>query len=713
MQALLLGMILATPQADGLETKIAVMDAMGRPVDEVANQLGKTSGLVMVAASGIGREPVMMHLEDKTVQQIMDELAYVCDGKWSEKNGAWTLAANTVQTEANTAEVAAVEKALAERKDVVWGADSAKSYVQKVNEGREKMKGNVRVGGDEQAFLHTEGNGLDEMGGQILTAAMRQLGARTLAGVAVGQRKVWSTNPNQRQIAFPGNLNQAIQGYRQVVNDVINEAKKNPPGDYGFGWSGDFGIPKEADANIAKVNVIAYRSNATIMVGVQLVGSGGEELLMVSDQLPVVPIEDKVEQPTESSVIPLSSASLQLVAINANGRSGGGMSMMMMNGDDVVRLETGRVARNYKLDDGLKKILDNPAKVDFLNLFVGESIHAVYPESEFVAVVPDQLWSELFQASKTADLRESEAKAAFVKWTMSSMNAGVRRVRAKDSEAARRTRINRGELGALIAKTNSNGYAKLQDGASYIRTRGYVVDNQDPDAILLSAGQPFLAELLTRTLGNQYQSSVLLSMAPDLMSVNPGKDLKWEFSQMNNGMKTALESLIFNQPLGTTLGGITSSISVNTEPLPPRRASDNEATELYVNGIPANFALTFSIKEEQGVLGRVRGQQTGRMLTAMDFGAIYGFIESQGGGQGEYALTQFEEYLSSMVRGITINMPGSSINYTDGRVDVGAKAEPYSNLDKSFIERGQFARKAMQEAGKNMRGNQNQAPPPK
>lgn len=713
MNALLLGMILGSVQVNGLETKITKLDYVGRPIDEVVKSLAVASGVTLVSGRELGREPVILHLQEKTVRQVMDELAYVSDGVWVEKNGAWTLTEKPEQLGVSSELIARIDKAIRDRKEVVWGNDSAKEYVKKVNEGRERMKNSVRVPEGEQMFLHTEGNGMEEMGGQILTSALRQLGGGNLANVAVGQRRIWSTVPNRRQLAFPGNLSAAIQQYRQVVYDVAREAQSNPPSDFGFGWSGDFGVPSSGDMNIAKVNIMAYRSDGAITVGVQLIGRNGEEILMVSDQLSVLPAEDANVVEASGDVIPLSKESQQLIAVNESQQSGRGMTMVMQNGDELVRLETGRVARSVLLEPGLQEILNKPAQVDFLKLFVGESLPVVYGEEEIVALVPDTLWTELYRASRVGDLRESEARAAFSKWTESSMNAGVRRVRPKDQGAARRTRIRRDDLGDLIAKTNANGYAKLQDGATYVRLRGRTLGEQHADAILLTAGQPFIAELLTSDLGYRYQNSVLLSLAPDLMTVLPGTDLKWEYVRMNSGMKAAVESLLFNQPIGTTLGGQATGISVNTEPLPPGMAADREATEKFPNGIPADYSITYSIKEEAGVLGRLQGQRTGRMLTAMDFGAVSGFIEGQGGNQGEYPITQFEEFLDATVRAMEVRLPGNSIHFTDGRLVPGARPKSAAQLDKSFLERGQFAREALRRAGENMGNRGNQAPPPR
>jgi hypothetical protein len=328
-------------------------------------------------------------------------------------------------------------------------------------------------------------------------------------------------------------------------------------------------------------------------------------------------------------------------------------------------------------------------------------------------LVPDQLWSELYRSSEGGDLRENEAKSAYAKWTVSDLKAGVERMKPKSSTAARRTRIKRDDLGNLINQSVANRYAKLQDGAKYVQSRGRTVVESDPDAVILGAGQPFLAELLTRTLGYRYQNSVLLSTAPDLMAITPGDNLKWDFARMNSGMKAAVESLLFNQPVNATMGGTSSGISVNTEQLPQRLAADNEATEKYPNGIPGDFSISLNVKEESGVLGRIRGQLTGRMLTAIDFGAIYGFTEGQGGGQGDYPITQFEEFLKATVRSIAVNLPGNSINYTDGQVGVGAKVISISELDKSFLERGMVAREALRQAAENMTKRGQQAPPPR
>lgn len=713
MQALLLGMVLALPQVDGLEKKIPEFEVVARPIDEALKTLSIESGKVILATDGIGREPVIVRLRERSVRQIMDELAAVCGGEWVEKNGAWTLKAVAGGNDDHSAVIASLEKSIRERNDVDWGKDSARDYIKKVNEGREKLKNNIRVGEAEQAFVYTEGNGMAAMGGQVLNSAMRQLGGAVLAQIPVGQRRVWSTIPNRRQLAFPGNLSQAVQNYRQVVLDVAQEAKSNPPSEFGFKWEGDFGVPSTLSADVSKVNIMAYRSDSAITVGIQLVGRNGEELLLIGDQLLINPPTNITPEEATGDAIPLSAASQQIVAVNAlNSGSTRSMAMMMNDGDNVVRLETGRIARSVKVDPALQSILDSPAQVDFLNLFVMESFDSVVEESEYVVLVPDQIWSEIYAASRTGDLRESEVKSAYSKWTTSSTNNGVRKIKPKNSLAARTTRIRRDDLGRFISDSNSKGYAKLQDGARYVQSRGRVVSSNDPDALLLGVGQPFLAELLTRTLAGRYQNSALLGAAPDLVTISPGRELNWGYAQMSSMMKAALESLLYNQPVSATMGGSTTGISVNTEAPPPKMASDSEATERYPNGIPGDYSVSLSIREEEGILGRIRGQQTGRMLTAVDFGAIYGFTEGQGGDQGEFPITQFEEYLKATVRAITINLPGGSINYTDGQLAVRARAMSVSEIDRSFLERGQFARDAMRQAAQQMGNRGQQQPPP-
>ena len=178
-------------------------------------------------------------------------------------------------------------------------------------------------------------------------------------------------------------------------------------------------------------------------------------------------------------------------------------------------------------------------------------------------------------------------------------------------------------------------------------------------------------------------------------------------------MKSAFEQMVLSKRLGNLGDGMSISVMMGNDEPKVSMASDREPTERFPNGLPGDMLVTIDIIEQIGVLGKLRGHPTGQLMSAVQLGAITGFIEGSGGANSELKISEFEEFFEAVTRSIEVSYFGSIGDgvFTDGYLKPYTQAKAYNALDPEILKLGEQARAAVRESAQRMRNEQRADPP--
>lgn len=710
---------------DGLDTKIDRLSVVARPLSEVASQLSVASGELILVSGALANEPVFISLNGRSVQEAMDQIAKATYADWSHKNDAWTLIQGNGAAEASAKQrakrlaslKAVIDKRRAELQSAARGSDSAKRVVGEIDAARARFKDSFKVREGERPYVTIGGAAIHGPVQSVLAEALTAATPELLDSIPEGRRFVWSTRPNRLQRPLNANLGNAISQFVQATAAIFDEAAKSGNQDYGADWIGPLAYPKQRVVSVSKVNLSIQNVHGVYSAKVQLVGSNGEDLGSESATLAVAAEEPGGEEPQESKPIPLNPASREFVAFQ--GTTSGpqnSMSWAMRSGGGLVRLDSGQGPTAIRPSQALKPFLEQPAQSDFLGLATPEILTAELDGKEYVAILPDEAWSKIIAESADGKIDKAAVEKALDGEVERIDGGDVGIWRPLDPLSAQSKRVSRAQMQMLTGRVRAAGFGHVKDLAGYVANRGLTMGPLDPDATLFRVSMPYEYRTLTSGTAFDADLSVILAGGPDYAKGEFLAESPWLYSKMSGQQRAAFERMVLTRPDPFASMGVGSiSIGVSTSPPGPDLAADNEPTERFQNGFPPDAGINFKVFIADGVLARMKGDPMGRLMSGEQLGALTGFIEGSGGANGDLRITEFEEYLPANVRNFEGEVSGGfGFDMTDGSVNPGARAVPYSQLPAELLKQGEAMRESVREAMKNIgpmrRGGD---PPPK
>lgn len=207
--------------------------------------LGKTTGIPMRAVGPASKETVFLHVENRPIREVMDELAKAIVAEWSvSSDGYWTLKRTEKQeAEAYAARFAKdVEQAEQWKKSVLKHLDQpfdsksldkiVKEYRQLDYDSEMAQRKDEQLSDPDNARLNNLQN--QGPGERLLARCVKDLDVRQIAKAMREGHMVFSTEPNASQLPFPTDIRPALKlAYDEQMtwSDALvrNPARPLPP----------------------------------------------------------------------------------------------------------------------------------------------------------------------------------------------------------------------------------------------------------------------------------------------------------------------------------------------------------------------------------------------------------------------------------------------------------------------------------------------------
>lgn len=705
--------------------------------ERTAKSLSEASGLILQVPGALAKEVVFTSLKGQTVKQCMDRLAEAAYGEWKYENGVYLLrrldSAQTAENEAIAKETAVLAQKIKDKAEELrqpgWSANSAKTYLDGLYKLQQAALKNVHFGGHEGRYtININGPSMAGPAYDLLATVLQNLDVRTLQNLKVGEHAVFSTNPNRMQQPLRMNISQAVQSYVRNMNEVHALAQNTSYPDLGADFGGSVGFPKGKSAPVAKTNVILYRGPSGFVIGVQLVGQDGSEIASTSTNLEPG-IESGFESPAgappkeQKEPIPYSKLTDEFLAyVKAFGILGGSTrSVGLMIDGAPVFVTSGQAARTINPSPELGEIFTNPTRRDPLSIFMPEMLAGSYKGQNYVAVVPDTFWEMIWITIGGGTSKEEFVELLSEHCQIVTQDGGtvIRPLRPFKSES---TRVKREAMERFVGQVYNRGFARVSELAEYATARGYNAMQGSMDMLILGIATPFAAQDLKNAFSYSYWLAPILASQKRTLDNLAEGEFHLPYGKMNAVERNAMEQLIYNEPYDASIASGNYSINVSTEPETRKvMARDSEPTEMFPNGIPADVSVKLTAKLEDGVFGRVKQNRNGRLMSAIQLGAIMGMIDSEGGSDGEFKITAFEEFQLAKIkhitpqidRGQTYGGASAAPLMVDGEILPGG---PYgiTQLPAEMIKRIESARAQLRDVFQRMNqgGGGNNVPPP-
>lgn len=587
----------ASPRADTI-----TLTQKAAPIDVVVEEIAKQSGQAIKVSPAMKGEIVLVHVKDRPVKQLLDELAKATTGMWTQESDALTLIPDTAQRRRQA--IAVDQKRLEEvRKGIANFTPMLKAI-----EDNEKEEPNMF--------------GRDSTGTIVVAMLGRYLPSEPIAALKSGERIVFSSAPNGTQRLLPnaGSVNHLLADWIKARNTQIRTQMNDPE-------MSALGELSEAEREMMKLFMRRSMGRTTpittapaklllivecgesmyqfitggdpsITLKAVIYDSQGEAILTSSIGLdgdsdwstPAMPIDEEDEgeedvppgKEDKGTPIKFSEETTKLMSVT------GGDALLDRRGGDPEAME----------------ILANPDKYEPLAYSVSEALMAVADAKKLnlVAALPDEamgltpFFSEGLTVESVSDDLESSG------FLNVATENGTMVISAKNADFSQRSRANRVELAKFINKVRQDIVPSLDDLA----------------ALAASTEDPF---------SNTVSSRLFMLFAPGTLSTGFGGQVPWKvirlYGQLSPGQRQAMRS---GQPIsfgslsaaqGATVRQLLFGTGHNLQILDPNAKKPDipfletifrfmesegtsykqEPTEIMPNGLPAQGQIQTEVRD--------------------------------------------------------------------------------------------------------------------
>ncbi|MDQ2985564.1 MAG: hypothetical protein M3R13_02435 [Armatimonadota bacterium] len=183
-----------------LPTATIEYETVAKPLPAVLEELSKKTGVEMRASKGFEGDRLVIRVRDAEVLKLREKIAEAVAGKWSEKDGVYTLQRNE----------AAQEKRLTSALEV------------RAEEIHKSIDRFPRIGNsvETMAKYHTSGHSY-----RAAFDIVKQMDLSAMAALPLGYRKVYSTNPTAAQTRITGaneTLKAAVSEHNRIADIALN-----------------------------------------------------------------------------------------------------------------------------------------------------------------------------------------------------------------------------------------------------------------------------------------------------------------------------------------------------------------------------------------------------------------------------------------------------------------------------------------------------------
>jgi hypothetical protein len=441
-------------QATPPQTKLTY-ETVAVPIERALKEISVKTGLKLEASASLGKPVVVLRVEDAPIEKVLEKLAEVSSGEWTEADGVRRL----VRDGARQAREAAEERRIrleAVRKGIKQFVDGTL---------------NPKAAAQGEVVALPGFSGASDSGSKAVARLLQLLDPSLLASDDPESRIVFSTAPTRTQLPIPGATaaifaDLVAEHNKAVLASQKDTAPKTAEMEELERWAktflGDRFDPKAVEERPVKALLIS--SGGLFGMGrnleLRLYGADGKVLLsstktLMSDQSELMQMAARVAgrepEPApakDDKAIEFSAATQQLSRIFSGA----------MRGEFPA------------LGKELEEKLTRPDLHDPLSFAPSESLLFAgrHKKLQVVANLPDSIVSFFgMMAGGGSTTVEAFLKSLSGGETSAEVKDGWLTVRPAKPETARQKRADRSALAALIAASRAKGNASLDDVAAY------------------------------------------------------------------------------------------------------------------------------------------------------------------------------------------------------------------------------------------------------
>ncbi|MEO7453206.1 MAG: hypothetical protein ABIV13_00405, partial [Fimbriimonadales bacterium] len=519
---------------------------VAKPLPEVLKELSAISGVAMRASTGVEDDKLVIRVDDVEIEILRTKIAETVAGKWSEKDGVFTLWRDEDLVKSRK------EAMLASRTEQIRGSLSRFPKIAST----EDMMAKWHVSGHSQR------------------AAMRLVGLIDLADMAsipVGYRKVYSTNPTVAQTLIPG-ANRTLAEEVAEHNRLAERARNLEVDEPALGtpqYRTRQSLIKDWPSTTSFQLICRPQEGGITGFGRFMSGSEVLEIVLLSfnwvdkKQLPL----PETSQPNE--FLALSPRNTDVARLMSQDQSDGS--------NDIIEVDPETV-----------KILKTPTTNEPLTLHYSEMLQFIGRRTEWqvVANVRDEMVPMLPNAKPT--LRSALDAITNSAYTWASLNEEW--LLLAPSEISDLQQTDRTALEKFIARS-AERLPTLDDWGSFAWKSSPPYTTQ----LLL----PYMAVFTNSGGGGDnewlgYRLFTSLSQHQKTIARNGGSV---RFSELGQEAQSILNTLLFhvNVPRVSDNGGLSTVMELGLGP-------SSEPTDLLPRGIPSDSVVTFAVRKSPALL---------------------------------------------------------------------------------------------------------------
>lgn len=701
-------------------------------------RLTEATGITFEAGGKLGSEPLLIHVTDVSVRDLMPRIAQAMSAEWEKTPSGYRLIRSPglvrkQETAELDARVAGLRRAISEYLEKnadrrKWDKARVEQSIAAERKRREEMTRAVAShDGDGDMVLTTFSSTPSATPAMIaLFEVLSTISARDLAAIAPNSRVVFASQPTPMQKAAPFDARKAMN----VFLDAHNLLARTLSADAGttrpnMRFEGGLDLEaKPITSPLGKLLLIVSRRgpDSSLMLHLKIADDKGKVIGTAVAVLSLPPttaakaLDVKTAQWTPS---PESIELLSLIGAAQESSRKSSVNVMEINGDRVVfSSDAPRASR--PISPALLERLCRPEQDDPLGFYVSEALSAaaVARGDDLVASPPDSAFVGL--AGLLGD--KGSLSSAFADLDRigltASVDSGWLVVGAARPAEARAARIDRSALGTLLRTVRNAGYARLDDLGAFAAALPRARGQRGIDRAYLGIVTPEVEQDVYRVLESERGMLELYG----LLSNDQRGMLKSQRTLVASGLtpvqKAQLHHMVYDVLSGPFLegeGSTSMSMAVvssqgDRPSSPPEETLAKEPTEAYPNGVPPTATLGFAVQQLPAAFTRLPGAIDGRFFSAGELGITLAMAE-RGNPDGLVIPTYSRFKPASMSRyswQLTIGESGIGGTLADAWVDANAQETGVEGLSAEF----QAAMRAAMERMRNIRSFGPDGPPP-
>ncbi|HVL37972.1 MAG TPA: hypothetical protein VM328_01150, partial [Fimbriimonadaceae bacterium] len=504
--AILAGIALASAaSAQDLQAKITYSNR-GAAARTVLRDLSALTGLQLETSPQTANDVLQVRVKDVPASELLKRIAEVANAEWRPEGSLYRLSRpQLLVQELQRKEIADRSEGIAEAiKQMTAGVDQpfGQAEAQQLKNNQPRLEAGAPIRLD-------QARSLSGPAGRLLGRLLRALNPADLAAIQPSQRVVYSSLATRMQRQMPPAAGRLISQFPPEHNAWAETVSAQPPDPNARPIPLPFGPDASAkvlDKPLGKVLLIVTRSGASpgLSLELRVYDNQGGRVTSASAFLSPRTTQTSDNSParaSDGSALQFSPEALQLAKAISSGalmRSGAVMMISMQEGN-AEPLTIGTVpGATQPLAPAVRELLANPDKVEPLSLFAGPIVEGMAGEANVVAYLPDSLLSYL--PARIASGSSSKAQLETLLRQDPDLIVAIEgtwfTLKAKHPISARSAQVDRHALARLIKSIFAQGYATLDEVATYALSVSAGVPGNGLDSMYLRAASPDAATML-------------------------------------------------------------------------------------------------------------------------------------------------------------------------------------------------------------------------